>query len=229
MSTVVSHARRGSQQRGDDARRRLLDAGLELFAKDGFEGTSTRALAEKAGVNLPAIPYYFGSKEGLYRAIVDEIVQYMDEHLGPVSVRINTELRAGETARRVLVDLLCDVLHVLVALMLDDEQARNRDNRQKFFARMEVEPDAAFEVLQAAMIRNVFAPCCDIIGRLTNRLADDEQVLLRTMTIIGQVKIFCGWGTTGLLHWHSISDDHVRAAQSVIREHVEAIFASYLS
>jgi AcrR family transcriptional regulator len=57
---------------GIDARQRLLAAGLKLFAEQGFEKTSVRALAQAAQVNLGAISYYFGDKEGLYRALFSE-------------------------------------------------------------------------------------------------------------------------------------------------------------
>jgi TetR/AcrR family transcriptional regulator, regulator of cefoperazone and chloramphenicol sensitivity len=56
----------------EDARERLLRAGLELFAQQGFAKTSTRELAETAGVNVAAISYYFGDKAGLYRAVFFE-------------------------------------------------------------------------------------------------------------------------------------------------------------
>ena len=52
----------------EDARERLLTAGIRLFAQQGFARTSTRELAEAAQVNVAAISYYFGDKAGLYRA-----------------------------------------------------------------------------------------------------------------------------------------------------------------
>lgn len=51
-----------------EPRRRLLLAGLRLFAAQGYSKTSTRELAEAASVNVAAISYYFGDKAGLYRA-----------------------------------------------------------------------------------------------------------------------------------------------------------------
>ncbi len=54
---------------GQQARLRLLDAGLTLFADKGFAQTSTREIAQTAQVNVAAISYYFGDKEGLYRAV----------------------------------------------------------------------------------------------------------------------------------------------------------------
>jgi AcrR family transcriptional regulator len=54
---------------GEASRERLLQAGLRLFAQQGFSKTSTRELAEAASVNVAAISYYFGDKAGLYRAV----------------------------------------------------------------------------------------------------------------------------------------------------------------
>jgi TetR/AcrR family transcriptional regulator, regulator of cefoperazone and chloramphenicol sensitivity len=56
----------------EDTRRRLLNAGLRLFAHQGFAKTSTRELAEAAQVNIAAISYHFGDKAGLYRAVYFE-------------------------------------------------------------------------------------------------------------------------------------------------------------
>lgn len=42
-----------------------------LFAEKGFNGTSVRDIAEKAGINLAMVSYYFGSKEKLLEAIFD--------------------------------------------------------------------------------------------------------------------------------------------------------------
>lgn len=47
----------------------ILQNALKLFAMQGYEATSTRQIAQKAGVNLSAISYHFESKEGLYKAV----------------------------------------------------------------------------------------------------------------------------------------------------------------
>jgi AcrR family transcriptional regulator len=223
MSGAVSHFRPVANQRGEETRARILDAALELFAAAGFDGASTRTIAERAGINLPAIQYYFGSKEGLYRAVVEQFSQQMQAGVGPIAEHIRNELAAGQPSRRRLIDLLCDMMAVIIALILDDSMP-NRECRQQFFARMEVEPNPAFDALQDEMVRHVCEPCCQIIGRLLDRPADDEKVLLQSMTLIGQAKIFCGWGTNRVLHWDTIGEARIRAAQSVIRENIQAIF-----
>jgi len=48
---------------------RILDAAEELFMQHGFEGASMRMLTARAGVNLAAINYHFGSKDALIEAV----------------------------------------------------------------------------------------------------------------------------------------------------------------
>jgi AcrR family transcriptional regulator len=52
-----------------ETRTRILDAAEELFMLHGFEGTSMRLLTGKAGVNLAAVNYHFGSKDALIEAL----------------------------------------------------------------------------------------------------------------------------------------------------------------
>lgn len=54
------------------ARTRLLHAALQLFAEHGFAKTSIRQIAQAAAVNPASISYYFGDKNGLYRAAFTE-------------------------------------------------------------------------------------------------------------------------------------------------------------
>jgi len=62
----------------------MLDAALEAFAEFGYDGASTRAIASRAGVNQGLIPYYFGTKEKLWREAVDRAFAEMGEELGDV-------------------------------------------------------------------------------------------------------------------------------------------------
>ncbi|WP_434057668.1 CerR family C-terminal domain-containing protein [Acidovorax cavernicola] len=64
--------RRAPRSDGAEARHRLLHTALRLFAQKGFSKTSTREIAREAEVNISAISYYFGDKEGLYAATFSE-------------------------------------------------------------------------------------------------------------------------------------------------------------
>lgn len=55
-------------------REKIIEAATVLFALEGLHGTSTRDIAKKSGLNLSLISYYFGGKEGLYRAVIQEFM-----------------------------------------------------------------------------------------------------------------------------------------------------------
>lgn len=55
----------------DRTRRRILAAALRQFARRGYAGASVQAIATSARVTKPALYYHFGSKTGLFRALVD--------------------------------------------------------------------------------------------------------------------------------------------------------------
>jgi AcrR family transcriptional regulator len=55
-----------------DRRQDILQAAIEVFAKKGFRGTTTRDLAAQAEVNEAIIFRHFSTKEELYRAILEE-------------------------------------------------------------------------------------------------------------------------------------------------------------
>jgi len=61
----------GAPASGADTRARILQAALRAFAAQGFDGTTTRQIADDAGVNLGLLQYHFGGKESLWRAAVD--------------------------------------------------------------------------------------------------------------------------------------------------------------
>jgi AcrR family transcriptional regulator len=63
------------RRRGDDVRERVLQAALECFGVFGFEGTSTRAVAERAEVTHTLVLYHFQSKEQLWISTVEHALQ----------------------------------------------------------------------------------------------------------------------------------------------------------
>ena len=114
-----SRAGRSGQSRGDDTRRRILTAALDVFSAQGYEGTTTRQLADVAQVTLPSIQYYFGSKEGLYRAVVAYLVETMEDRVGPEAERVLKAQADGPLTREKALTLLCSMLDAFTALVAD--------------------------------------------------------------------------------------------------------------
>jgi AcrR family transcriptional regulator len=59
----------------------ILQVAEQLFAEEGFDGTSVRDIAKKANINIAMISYYFGSKEKLLEALVIFRIKAMSMHL----------------------------------------------------------------------------------------------------------------------------------------------------
>ncbi len=64
---------RKQQKRSAITQRKLLDAAIQAFSENGFKGTSTRDIAERAGVHHPLITYHFKNKGQLWRASADYV------------------------------------------------------------------------------------------------------------------------------------------------------------
>jgi len=62
----------------DSTRQRLLEAARHRFARDGYTGTTVRQIAGDAGVNVALINRYFTSKEGLFEACLERVVENLD-------------------------------------------------------------------------------------------------------------------------------------------------------
>jgi AcrR family transcriptional regulator len=81
-------AKSARSRNAEETRAALLAAARLRFARDGYEATNLRDIAADAGVNVALIPRYFGSKEGLFQAVVAfdrsrlvQAVQGPPEHL----------------------------------------------------------------------------------------------------------------------------------------------------
>jgi len=62
-----------TRPRSQETRRAILEAALDRFSELGFDGASTRSIAQQAEVAQPLLNYHFAGKEVLWRAVVDDV------------------------------------------------------------------------------------------------------------------------------------------------------------
>ena len=95
--TIVESAQpvRKQQQRSIVTQQKLLDAAIEAFSENGFKGTSTRDIAERAGVHHPLITYHFKNKDQLWRAAANHIFSMFGRSLAK-SMEENQGMNAKE-------------------------------------------------------------------------------------------------------------------------------------
>ncbi|MFN2468356.1 MAG: TetR/AcrR family transcriptional regulator [Gaiellaceae bacterium] len=87
-------------QRRDAARSRrsILDAAEALFARRGYDATSMQAIARRAKVSSALPAYFFGSKDGLYRATFERCFAAREERLDPLADDVVVALQQGGSA-----------------------------------------------------------------------------------------------------------------------------------
>lgn len=95
-------ARRGATDQR--VRRKLHAAASRVFARKGYATASVREIVEGAGVTKPALYYYFGSKEGVYKAILEEGIRDFEARMAAVEgLRGSAALRLRRLCREVFV------------------------------------------------------------------------------------------------------------------------------
>src|SRR5438105_4645959 len=70
----------------DDIRQQLLESALVEFGAKGFDGASTRSIAQRVDAHQPQINYHFDSKEALWAAAVDHLFELLGEELAGLTL-----------------------------------------------------------------------------------------------------------------------------------------------
>lgn len=95
-------------------KQRILETAEVLFAANGYAGTSLRDITQKAGVNVAAVNYHFGSKESLLAALLDRVIFPINKE----RIELLDELEAAgdPSAEEILEAFLLPDLHGLETL-----------------------------------------------------------------------------------------------------------------
>ncbi|MFH1719500.1 MAG: CerR family C-terminal domain-containing protein [Planctomycetota bacterium] len=211
-----------SHSRPDQTRDRLIQAGLEIFAEHGFNAATTRMLSSPAGVNLAAIPYHFGGKEGLYQAVVRHIAQVALSRLEKADVHIEQLLQNDHAVDMELLEALEGLYLALARFLVGSGEA---DLFGPIIIREQMRPTAAFAILYESMIESQARYAAQLIGRLLHKDADDPEIILRTHALFGQVLAFRAARATVLrrMGWQTISEDQVEQICQAISRNVRAV------
>jgi TetR/AcrR family transcriptional regulator len=171
-------------------RERLLAAALQQFTSHGFSATSVREIVAAAGVTKPTLYYYFGNKEGIYRAI-------MDGALGPFEVMLDELIKAPGSARQRIIRICTgafassranlDVVRLIYAIYYGPPQgAPHYDFDQVFSRILNAIAAAVTDGIAAGEFRNypVRELSWGIMGMLNTTM--EEQVCQEVPRIDGQ-------------------------------------------
>jgi AcrR family transcriptional regulator len=151
-----------------ETRTRILDAAEELFMQHGFEGTSMRLLTAKAGVNLAAVNYHFGSKHALIEAV-------FRRRLDPMNIARIAELERLEADGAPSAESIIRAFVGPSLRMIEDAKSGGR-NFIRLLGRTYTEPAKAIR----ALIGQMYAPAMErykaALERALPQMPRDELV-----------------------------------------------------
>jgi AcrR family transcriptional regulator len=120
-SAIKLRTARGPYRNSAETRQKLIHTALTLFGAYGFDTTSTRDIAARTGVALPAITYHFGSKEGLYRACAEHVVERYRTSMQAGVAAIQADMpRTRDSARAALRQVIAMLATILLDTADDD-------------------------------------------------------------------------------------------------------------
>lgn len=177
---------RQDHKKEKNARDRLLEAAIDVFGRDGFDAATTRSITSKAGVNIAAIPYYFDSKEGLYKAVVTHIVETIKTQVADMVHTATPPLFTGNSGKEKAFDTLLALVEKIIMFAVGSEEGR-RFSRIIF--REQMYPTSSYEIIYKGYMEPILNALATLITVITEN-PSQRTAKLRAMTIIGQILIF---------------------------------------
>jgi len=160
-----------------NSKERILHAAIKLFAQKGFEAASTREICKEAKINLCMISYYFGGKQELYNAIINDLIEkqtnyarnFIDFNSDVMSLSKNEQINLLFNILDKFVDFFySNVTNDLVVFLIKEQQ------KPSFIAK---------------------SPAIDFISRLIAAIFDkeinDREIIFKTVFIVAQINSPC--------------------------------------
>lgn len=156
-----------------DTKTRIVEAAVSLFGENGFDATSVREICSKAGANNAAINYHFGDKRGLYRSVL--------QHLLEKTESLSFQPVTGTAEER---------LRLLVERSLADVFRDRSEGNEKLIFREIAEPTDELMSLIRDPLCGIFQSFLTVVRELCPSQVDNRKLELIVLSIFGQVDYY---------------------------------------
>lgn len=195
------------------AQERILRIAAEMFMEQGYKATSIRKICERANVNVAMVNYYFGSKDGLYLAVIDFARQC--ERFGFGDESVDKSLPPFDRLRVAIELLVSNLLKPGRTAMLT-----------RLIAWELVTPSFAIETIAERDIQPQHRFFAGLIRDITGDALDDDEVKRCVLSIIGQAVFYANGKRVHELAAPDITYDEQGIKQ--IAEHIYRFSAAAL-
>lgn len=157
-----------------NSKEKILGAATKLFAQKGFNGVSVREICKKADANICMISYYFGGKQELYNAIIDNLIERQTEF---ASSFLDLDKHPSEFSKKEQVDLLMHMLDKFSDFFYSKNISKD------IITLLLKEQQSESFVLKSPVI-NYFRK---LVAAVFNKDESDKEIIFKTLFIISQV------------------------------------------
>jgi TetR/AcrR family transcriptional regulator, regulator of cefoperazone and chloramphenicol sensitivity len=212
----------GGYARGEEKRLRIIETAIHRFGEDGYDGASTRDIAQQAGVNPPAVQYYFHSKEGLYAACFEHIIGKFSAVMQDVYRRADAIGPGEAEAAR---DVFCDLLDAMAEFLFETAES---DGWRRFAARVKAhDSPCRFEDLEKSLEAELFGHCFHLVAVATADVPTSDSTKLRTFGAMGALTAFHHERDSmlELLNWPDLRGARLAQLKALVRSQAKAALA----
>lgn len=191
---------------------KIIEVATKLFAKKGFDGTSTREICAKAEVNLSMISYYFGGKKELYQRVLDNIVNEIISYIR-ADIVLNDEFDSLKKEEKI------EILLKIIGKMIDYFYSNHFSNDiLMMLLREQVNPSVDLNPMGFVLFKKR-------IASILEKDENDREVTFRCLTIMGQVhsaRLFNQFSLSQLRQ-SEYSKEDIQMLKQIIISQVKAI------
>jgi TetR/AcrR family transcriptional regulator, regulator of cefoperazone and chloramphenicol sensitivity len=211
--------KKGGYARGDETRAQIIAAALKIFGEHGYDRAATREIAREAGVNPPALQYYFDGKEGLHRACAQFIIDRASVTLTPAleAARLAIEKadRAGATA----------AMEGLLDALTDSLSEPGSESWSRFMHRGKGDgAGPGIEIIRDRLSAPIIDAVARLIALVTGRSAAHDETRLRTLLILSQAHAvhLSRENLVRTMRWRKFDAGKIALIKRLIREQTRA-------
>jgi TetR/AcrR family transcriptional regulator, regulator of cefoperazone and chloramphenicol sensitivity len=209
----------GGYARGDETRAQIIATALKMFGEHGYDRASTREIATEAGVNPPALQYYFDGKEGLHRACAQFIIDRASVTLTPALAQANLAIETGRVADAPA------AMEALLDALTDSLAEPGSESWSRFIHRGKGDgAGPGVDMIRDRLSSPVVDAVASLLALVTGGSALDEEVRLRTLLILSQVHAVhvSRENLVRTMRWRKFDAVKIVMIKRLIREHTRS-------
>jgi TetR/AcrR family transcriptional regulator, regulator of cefoperazone and chloramphenicol sensitivity len=162
----------------DATRAKLLGAAGRMFAERGYHATTVRDICSRAGANVALVNYYFGDKQGLYMAVLHQLMARSAD-LDKVRDAFDKDAPPEDTLRAVIKARLRGLCPGVLA-----------DEKSRILMHELAQPTPALTRVINDISRPLYERMLALVGGIIGRRPHDEKTRLCVHSVMGQMIVY---------------------------------------